>query len=207
MVGAGKEHAMKCAVHPEVDATGYCRNCGKALCTTCSREVRGMIYCEACLADMVTQPRAVAGQGGRSPALATMLGFVPGLGAVYNGEYTKALVHVCTFIAIIAILVASNSDVVHTIFGLGLAAFIIYMAVDANRTAKANLLIPVRPDADPLTVKGKAIGPFILIGIGVIFLLQNFHAFELDNIIDRWWPLLLIAVGGFMVWRRSEKQS
>jgi hypothetical protein len=198
---------MKCAVHPEVDATGYCRNCGKALCTTCSREVRGMIYCEACLADMVTQPRAAAATGGRSPAAATMLGFIPGLGAVYNGEYTKALIHVCTFITIVAILVATHSDVVGTIFGLGLAAFIIYMAVDANLTAKANLVTPIRPDADAMTFKGRTIGPFILIGIGVIFLLQNFHAFELDNLIDRWWPLLLIGVGGFLVWRRSEKQS
>jgi hypothetical protein len=198
---------MKCAVHPEVDATGYCRNCGKALCTTCSREVRGMIYCEACLADMVTQPRAAATTGGRSPAAATMLGFVPGLGAVYNGEYTKALIHVCTFIAFCGILKATNSDVVGTVFGLGLAAFIIYMAVDANRVAKANLVSSVRPDADALTFKARTIGPFVLIGIGVIFLLQNFHAFELDNLIDRWWPLLLIGVGGFLVWRRSEKQS
>lgn len=198
---------MKCAVHPEVDATGYCRNCGKALCTTCSREVRGMIYCEACLADMVAQPRTAAVEGGRSPAAATMLGFVPGLGAVYNGEYTKALVHVCTFIAIVAILSASNSDTVHVVFGLLLPAFIIYMAVDANRTAKANLVTPVRPDADALTFKARTIGPFILIGIGVIFLLQNFHAFQLDNLIDRWWPLLLIGVGGFLVWRRSERQS
>jgi len=197
---------MKCAVHPEIDATGYCRNCGKALCTTCSREVRGMIYCEACLADMVTQPRAVAA-GGRSPGLATLMGFVPGLGAVYNGEYTKALVHVCAFISFVVILNASNSDTVHIIFGMGLAAFIIYMAVDANRTAKANLVAPVRPDSDALTFKARTIGPFILIGIGVIFLLQNFHAFELDNLIDRWWPLLLIAVGGFLVWQRSEKQS
>ena len=197
---------MKCAVHPEVDATGYCRNCGKALCPACSREVRGMIYCEACLADMVTQPRAAA-TGGRSPAAATFLGFVPGLGAVYNGEYTKALVHVCTFIAFVAILNASSSDTVHAIFGMGLAAFIVYMAIDANRTAKANLIAPKAPDADAVTVKARTIGPFILIGIGVIFLLQNFHAFELDMVIDRWWPLLLIGVGGFLVWRRSEKQS
>jgi hypothetical protein len=198
---------MKCAVHPEVDATGYCRNCGKALCTACSREVRGMIYCEACLADMVTRPQPVPGQGGRSPALATMMGFVPGLGAVYNGEYMKALVHVCIFIATVAILNASNSDTVHIVFGLGLAAFIIYMAVDANRTAKAHLTAPVAPDSDALTFKAKTVGPFILIGIGVIFLLQNFHAFELDNLIDRFWPLILIAVGGLLVWRRTEKQS
>jgi cell wall-active antibiotic response 4TMS protein YvqF len=69
------------------------------------------------------------------------------------------------------------------------------------------LIAPIQPDSDALTIKGRAIGPFILIGIGVIFLLQNFHAFELDALIDRFWPLLLIAVGGFLVWRRSERQS
>ena len=37
---------MKCAVHPEVDATGYCRNCGKPVCAECAREVRGAIYDE-----------------------------------------------------------------------------------------------------------------------------------------------------------------
>ena len=46
---------MKCAVHPEVDATGYCRNCGKALCPACTRNVQGMVYCEPCLGAMLTQ--------------------------------------------------------------------------------------------------------------------------------------------------------
>ena len=31
---------MKCAVHGEVDATGFCRNCGKAMCAACVRPVR-----------------------------------------------------------------------------------------------------------------------------------------------------------------------
>ena len=53
---------MKCAVHTEVDATGYCRNCGKALCPACTREVSGMLYCEACLANLIAHPQpAVAG--------------------------------------------------------------------------------------------------------------------------------------------------
>ena len=36
---------MKCAVHPEVDATGFCRNCGKAMCSVCARPVREVLYC------------------------------------------------------------------------------------------------------------------------------------------------------------------
>src|SRR4029077_10308785 len=85
-----KEPSMKCAVHAEVEATGYCRNCGKAMCPACTREVKGALYCEECLAGLVAAP-AKTGMG--NPGAALVLGVIPGLGAVYNGEYTKALVH------------------------------------------------------------------------------------------------------------------
>ena len=45
---------MKCAVHTEVDATGYCRNCGKPMCPACARPVRDVLYCEDCLATVET---------------------------------------------------------------------------------------------------------------------------------------------------------
>jgi Domain of unknown function (DUF5668)/B-box zinc finger len=201
---------MKCAVHPEVDATGYCRNCGKALCTACSREVRGMIYCEACLADMVTQPRAAATalpEPGRSPALATMLGFIPGLGAVYNGQYSKAIIHVLIFATLVATESGDHPDSIHVFLGLMIAAFIIYMAVDANISAHARLAGKVSSDPIAEIGKGKTVWPFVLMGIGVLFLLSNFNLLNVDELVNRWWPLLLIAVGGFLVWRRSEKQS
>src|SRR5271165_2127943 len=105
---------MKCAVHPEVDAAGYCRNCGKPMCPACVRPVRDVLYCEECLAQVMGIPApqaadplgaqrapdaqgtlpaapAVARPGSASPALAFLLGFVPGLGAIYNGEYNKAM--------------------------------------------------------------------------------------------------------------------
>src|SRR6267378_3326770 len=47
---------MKCAVHSDVDAVGYCRNCGKAMCSTCVRPVRDVLYCEECLATIVGIP-------------------------------------------------------------------------------------------------------------------------------------------------------
>ena len=40
---------MRCAVHSDVDAVGYCRNCGKAMCSACVRPVRDVLYCEDCL--------------------------------------------------------------------------------------------------------------------------------------------------------------
>ena len=47
---------MKCAVHTEVDATGYCRNCGKPMCAVCVRPVRDVLYCEDCLAGVMGLP-------------------------------------------------------------------------------------------------------------------------------------------------------
>ncbi|MGH9592155.1 MAG: B-box zinc finger protein, partial [Bryobacteraceae bacterium] len=126
---------MKCAVHNEVDATGYCRNCGKALCPACTREVRGMLYCESCLADLLSRPQPT--QGGGNPALATLLGFVPGLGAVYNAQYMKALVHVLVFAAFVGFLSGGHPDWMYPVGGILLSAFIVYMAIDANRSAKA----------------------------------------------------------------------
>jgi len=54
-----------------------------------------------------------------------------------------------------------------------LAAFIVYMMVDAYRVAKAKVNGQVPPDISGMPT-GKAVGPFILIGLGLVFLLENF---------------------------------
>ncbi|PYX18961.1 MAG: hypothetical protein DMG87_13265, partial [Acidobacteria bacterium] len=33
---------MNCANHPAIQAAAYCRTCGKALCTNCTRPVQGV---------------------------------------------------------------------------------------------------------------------------------------------------------------------
>ena len=50
---------MNCAYHPQTAAVAYCRTCGKALCQSCARNVRGVVYCEDCLAAgwKASQPR------------------------------------------------------------------------------------------------------------------------------------------------------
>ena len=72
-----------CITHTDKDAVAYCRNCGRAMCPECRREVRGMVYCEDCLASQAAAPAAaaaaapppsgvvpVAVAGGPSPGLA-----------------------------------------------------------------------------------------------------------------------------------------
>ncbi len=134
---------MKCAVHPDADATGYCRNCGKALCPACARNVQGMVYCETCLGAMIAQPPVFESRGAK-PVLAGMLGMVPGLGAVYNAQYMKAIIHVGVFALIVTILSTTNSTGVATFFGIGLGGYVLYMMVDAYRTAAARLAGQIR---------------------------------------------------------------
>jgi len=192
---------MKCAVHPEADATGFCRNCGKALCAQCTRDVRGILYCEACLADMLSKPQAAP--GGPSPGLAAVLGFIPGLGAVYNGEYTKALIHVVIFAGFVGVLSGDRGDPVESVVGLLLAAFIFYMAIDAYRTAKARMLGHPPPGSLGDLGTDKPIGPLILIGLGVLFLLDKMGILSLGRIFD-YWPVLLIIVGVLLLRKRVK---
>jgi hypothetical protein len=190
---------MKCAVHTEVDATGFCRNCGKALCPACTREVSGMLYCEACLANLIAHPRPVP-TGTASPGLAATLGMIPGLGAVYNGQYMKALVHVLVFAAFIGLLSGNHPDPIVASGAVLLAAFIVYMMVDAYRVATARAAGQAPSDFSGMH-GGKAIGPFILIGLGLLFLLENFGLLNLDRLVDMWWPLILVGAGALLAWR------
>ena len=128
---------MNCAVHTDTPASGYCRNCGKPLCPRCSREVKGAIYCEECLAQRVNVPPAPVPVGDTHAALAGALGFIPGLGAVYNGEYTKAIVQVLIFAGIIAALSQDLPTALYPLLGISLGVFYFYMPVDAYRVAKA----------------------------------------------------------------------
>ena len=145
---------MNCANHPEAAAAAFCQNCGKPLCTECVRSVSGTIFCEQCLAARagvgpaaggmppgamppgamppgVIPPGVIPPPPGANPALATLLGFIPGVGAMYNGQYIKAIVHVLVFVVLVAIAGS------HGIFGIFIGAWVLYQVFDANQTAKA----------------------------------------------------------------------
>ncbi|HLK04967.1 MAG TPA: DUF5668 domain-containing protein [Candidatus Acidoferrum sp.] len=229
---------MKCAVHPEVDATGFCRNCGKALCSVCARPVREVLYCENCLALGMGMPAAPTPQptpplpadpysapayipppvvavpppqpGRSSGAIAFILGFIlPGLGAVYNGEYNKALIHIVIFASLIFGLANSDnlSDGAIVMLALLLAGFVFYTAFDSMRVAQAKATgQPV--SADPLESIGRTLpmGPVILIGIGVLMLLNNFRIFDFLHLsFVRLWPLVLIGAGIMMFRNRASR--
>jgi TM2 domain-containing membrane protein YozV len=126
---------MDCVNHSGVAATAFCQNCGKALCAQCIRHgAGGQILCEPCWMawQAVPNPFAVPPPAaGPNPATAAVLGLIPGVGAMYNGQFFKGLIHVVIF----AVLISITDH--YPIFGLFIAAWIFYQSFEAFHTAKA----------------------------------------------------------------------
>jgi TM2 domain-containing membrane protein YozV len=241
---------MNCANHPDAPAVAYCRTCGKPVCKACAHDIRGVIHCEECLAAHlsatmppaanVVPPATERPRDTPRPALAAILGLIPGVGAMYNGEFAKGFIHVLIFATLIWM-----TDNISGLFGLAIAIFVIYMPFEAYKTARAREmgLPPPDPlgisswfgstpsnrgagvsasavpmDADPAmpprvepeapddgdTCSRVPVGAFILIGLGVLFLLDEVGALHFDWI-WRFWPLILIAIGVRILLQRQRR--
>ncbi|HEY7388342.1 MAG TPA: B-box zinc finger protein [Bryobacteraceae bacterium] len=226
---------MNCQNHPDIPATAYCRTCGKAVCDQCRRDAYGTVFCsehapaQAAAPPPEPEPRTSpssgysAFRGGASPAagyaaasyaphsdvspgLALALGFIPGVGAIYNGQYAKGLVHAIIFGIIISIMNANPPDSVQVIFAFILTAWIFYMAFEAYHTArKRRAGMPVDEYSGLVNLQGARSGAPVagiaLVVLGVILLLNTLHLFDLEYL-ARYWPVLLIAAGAYLLYSR-----
>jgi hypothetical protein len=135
---------------PDQNTVAFCQNCGKPLTAEERRIVGQAVFCEPCLAERLAAsapppngPRPNTPGTGYSaapsippgsapnPGLAALLGFIPGVGAMYNGQYAKGVVHLIVF----AILVSLSDQ--HGIFGLFIAGWVFYQVIEAYHTAQA----------------------------------------------------------------------
>lgn len=199
---------MTCANHPQNESVAYCGQCGRPLCSECKREVSGMIYCESCLTNRLRSPGLSPLPGlseGPNPGLALFLGFIPGVGSIYNGQVVKAMVQVLIFGSLIALSnrVGGPFD---TIFGLGAAAFYFYMVIDSYQTARRKQL--GQPPEEWLGLGdfkvNAPLGAALLIGLGALFLLDNFGIPVFESI-TRFWPVILIVIGLLMLQHRMKR--
>ncbi len=207
---------MTCYQHPDLPALAFCRSCGRGLCVSCQQLAQGTVFCQehAPLAysdvppadpapNPYMQPPPPPRAGIKtSPGLAFILGLVPGVGAIYNGQYLKGFVHV----AVLGILISMVSTGhpfgrgLEPLLGLLIAVWYLYMPFEAYHTARkqqtgirvdewSSLLPPAAAAHGRLEV-----GPMVLIGLGILFLLDNFGLLRLGDVL-RFWPLILIVVG------------
>lgn len=244
---------MNCAVHSQTQAVAYCRTCGKALCEDCKRDVMGAVYCEPCIAARLqgsvagtTMPGSVpppqaGAPGAPNPILAGILGFIPGVGAMYNGQFVKAFAHVLIFVMLIV-----ATDSVSGVFGVLIAFFVVYMAFEAYKTAEAKRhglpapdplgldkmfglqesqihstgipsvpntaayppvaqqqqpTPPFQVEPPPPPQDNLPIGAIVLIGLGVLFLLQNLGVLRVHQL----GPLFLIGIGLWLAYKRTVR--
>jgi len=215
---------MNCANHLETPAVAYCRSCGKPLCESCRRTADGIIYCEEHAPVVAAPPPPAAAPTyspytaptppplmtpdiGASPGLAFLLGLIPGVGAIYNGQYVKGLVHVIIFGLLISIV--SNGDAaggMEPLFGMMIAVWEFYMAFEAYHTARKRLMgQPVDEFSSLVSLRGRRsqfpVAPAVLIAVGLLFLLNNLEIIRMREVI-RYWPIALIGLGVYMLYER-----
>ncbi len=144
---------------------------------------------------------------GASPGLAFLLGFIPGVGAIYNGQYVKGFIHVVIFGVLIAIVNDDQmSGNMQPLFGMMIAVWIFYMAFEAYHTAKRRQLgQPVDEFSSIVPRAGHParfpLAPTVLIAVGVLFLLHNLNILRIGELI-RYWPVALICLGAYMLYER-----
>src|SRR6202789_40599 len=134
---------MNCQNHPESPASAYCRTCGMPVCEECRRDAFGTVYCAehapapasasayapppgyAPPASGAVPPPAFAApnfappprvNSAVSPALAFFLGLIPGVGAIYNGQYAKGLVHAIVWGLLMSIAQSRAAEGMEPIF-------------------------------------------------------------------------------------------
>src|SRR5229473_8619897 len=160
----------------------------------------------------VPPPPPPPGSGsGPNPTVAGILsGFFPfGVGAVYTGQHAKGLAHLAIFVLLIAGANAADSDhstALGVFCGLGIAFFWVYQIIDSVRSARA--IQTAQPIPDPFGLSttfgggGKVeaskipMGAIVLILVGVLFMLHTMGWAEYG--LDRFWPLILIALGAWL---------
>jgi hypothetical protein len=127
----------------------------------------------------------------KNPLIAAGLTFLfPGVGQIYNGQTTKALVLFGSFVGLIC-LTASGQPLP---FAFGIPFVFFFSMIDAYRSA---VLINVRRSGEPLDSGEEPASPawgWTLIVVGVVLLLNNLGWLDLYSL-HRFWPVLLIAGG------------
>jgi hypothetical protein len=139
-----------------------------------------------------------------SPALAFFLGMIPGVGAIYNGQYAKGLVHAIVWGLLMSIANSRAANGLEPIFVMLVIAWWAYMAFEAHRTAQKlqagetvdeySSLVPMRGRGDQAPVAGVA-----LVVLGTLLLLHTLDVLDFERVV-RYWPVIVIALGIYLLW-------
>jgi hypothetical protein len=149
---------------------------------------------------------------GPHPFLAGLLGFVPGLGAVYNGQYVKGIVHAAIFGMLIAISTTADHDAIPALTVPMVVFFVLYMPIEAVRTAQAmrrgeevkeisGIVGALFDASDDSPVPG-----ILFIALGVLFLLFTLGVLSAE-LVFKAWPLMIVGLGVWRLYASTRKRE
>jgi len=134
-----------------------------------------------------------------SPFIATFLSlFVPGLGAAYNGQTSKAIVHFAIFASFFQMAVVTDGV---SFFVLGVIGTWLFAAVDACRTAQL-MRAGLAPDAEEDAITRQLYGNPLAWGITLIVLGAMFLSHTLLGVqfpMRRALPVALVILGAYIL--------
>ena len=143
--------------------------------------------------------------------MAFLLALLPGLGAVYNRQNIKAVVH---FITVVGLFQLTKLNVMEGFFVMAGMGFYIYSIIDAYRTAQLiargeSAAADEKRFKQTLIKRAPAIGMIFIIG-GLLLLIQIIKPFNIIISFARLIPVALIFLGGYILTRyfkRSREES
>ena len=192
---------MNCAYHTHNAAVVGCNGCGRALCPACDHRIKGFPYCQDCIVQGVDLLRQQSQANNvhyvkkrTSPVFATFLSMIcPGLGAAYNGQTVKALVHFAVFVGLFQMAVLTGT----ALFFFGSIGMWFFAALDSWRSAQM-IRSGLTPDvADDILVSRFSGNPklwgIVLLVLGVGFVFR--HYVERGFLTRVILPVVLIGLG------------
>jgi hypothetical protein len=198
---------MYCAYHISSVARVRCSSCTRPLCQACDHRIKGYAYCQDCivagiqnLSQSYHKPRSK----GRA-RIAALFALIPGMGAVYNRQNIKGVVH---FVTIVGLFQLTSIRIGAGFFALGGIAAYLYSIIDSYRTA-IRIGRGESPAADEERFKRALIKKAPLIGLVLIFAgamlaIQVLRPFPFITL-ARLFPVGLIFLGGYLLTRYFKR--
>ena len=129
----------------------------------------------------------------KRPGLAAFLSLVPGGGALYNGNWLKALGQLLIFVLLVSMADRGIGAGDELVFGLFIVGFYIFQIVDSYNEA-ASCLEPLPAAAGARPEKLSLFWAIVVLILGIVFQLANLDFFSYRQVV-KFWPVLLIAFG------------
>src|SRR5215213_3048287 len=202
---------MYCSYHPLNVSHAQCGSCGRSLCTVCDHRIKGYPYCQDCIVmgvEGLSRRNHHAGGSRKSARLAALCAVLPGMGAVYNRQNLKAIVH---FVSIVGLFQLTDVHFFDAFFALAGVVFYFYSILDAYRTARriaeGESAAGDEEQFKQALIKRAPVIGVVLIVSGLLLFIRIVQPFFFSVSLGKLLPVGLVILGGFLLTRYFKRSG